>query len=57
MIEVLLFNIFGYFTQAEPDDCVATRVVTSIRHWIVLFCERCWLAGVGGLGAAGKIVL
>jgi len=35
-------------TLAEPDDCIATRVVTSIRHWIVLNCERYWLAGVGG---------
>jgi len=25
---------------------VATRVVTGISHWIVLFCERYWLAGV-----------
>ena len=32
------------------DDCVATRVVTSIRHWIVLFYEMYWLAGVGGRG-------
>ena len=38
------------FTLVEADDCVATRVVTSIRHWIVLFCERYWLAGVGGRG-------
>jgi len=49
-IEALLFNIVVKFTNAEPDDCVATRVVTSIRHWIVLFCERYWLAGVGGWG-------
>jgi len=32
-------------------------VVTSIRHWIVLLCKRYLLAGVGGRGAAGKIVL
>jgi len=51
-IESLLLNIFGWFTLAEPDDCVATGVVTSIRHWIVLFCERYWLAGVGGRGWA-----
>ena len=30
----------------------SARVVTSIRHWIVLFCERYWLAGVGGPGWA-----
>ena len=31
---------------------IVTRVVTGIRHWIVLFCERSryWLAGVGGPG-------
>jgi len=39
-IEALLFNSFGQFTNAKPYDCVATRVVTRIRHWIVLFCER-----------------
>jgi len=42
------------FTLVEADDCVATRVVTSIRHWIVLFCERYWLAGVGGRGWARR---
>jgi len=34
-IEALLFNSFGQFTQAEPDNCVATRVAISIRHWVV----------------------
>ena len=23
-------------------------MVSSIRHWIILFCERYWLAGIGG---------
>jgi len=40
--------------RTESLETVTTKVVTSIRHWIVLFCERCCLAGVGGRGCARK---
>ena len=32
--------------RAKLLATVVTRVVTGISHWIVLFCERSWLAGV-----------
>jgi len=39
-------------SRTKSLETVATRVVTGISHRIVCFCERYWLAGVGGRGCA-----
>jgi len=35
--------------RTKSLETVVIRVVTGIRHWIVLFCKRYWLAGVWSL--------
>jgi len=32
--------------RTKTLETVVTRVINGISHWIVLFCERYWLAGV-----------
>jgi len=41
--------------RTKSLETVATRVVTSTSHWIALFCERYWLAGVGGRGFGRRV--
>ena len=62
VLRTLLFYVnFQSSKLTIPSFRRGSCGVTSIRHWIVLFCERYWLAGVGGAAEhearsrAGKI--
>jgi len=44
------YTSINIHSRTKSLETVATRVVTGIRYWIILFCERYRLAGVGRRG-------